>query len=136
MRISEMYPSKYLKAADINGERTLTISNVVYEEVGQDREKKPVVQFSDESKSLVLNKTNALRLEFVAGSDDTGDWRGLEITLYTELVSFGGKSGPAIRVKNTRVPKPATATSFTKATKSTELQPPPWLDDPQDPANA
>jgi hypothetical protein len=130
MRVSEMYPSKYLKAADIGeGDRVLTISNVTCEEVGEDRERKPVVQFSDESKGLVLNKTNALRLEFVAGSDDTNDWRGLKITLYTELVSFGGKSGPAIRVKNTRPVKVAAPTTFTKATKSTELDPPPWVDE-------
>jgi hypothetical protein len=91
-----MFPSKFLKAADIgDGERKFVISRIAYEEVGEDREMKHVVYFNGEKRGLVLNKTNATRIEFIAGSDDSNDWTGLEVTLYTEVVSFGGKSGPA-----------------------------------------
>jgi hypothetical protein len=124
-----MYPSRFLKAADIgDGERVLTISGVVFEAVGEDREMKPVVYFNGEKRGLVMNKTNALRLEYIAGSDDTDDWVGLEITLYTELVSFGGKSGPAIRIKNTRPLNPMTAAGAKTLRKAMD-DPPPWVDE-------
>jgi hypothetical protein len=138
MRVSEMFPSKFLKAADIgDGERVFVISRIAYEEVGEDREMKHVVYFNGEKRGLVLNKTNALRLEYIAGSDDSNDWPGLEVTLFTELVSFGGKSAPAIRVKNTRPPKPANVpTTSVSAVKKAAAEIPPWVDDPEDPGVA
>jgi hypothetical protein len=136
MRVSEMFPSKFLKAADVgDGERKLVIARVAYEEVGEDREMKHVVYFNGEKRGMVLNKTNALRIEYIAGSDDSNDWPGLEVTLFTELVSFGGKSAPAIRVRNTRVPRSAMPSSPTTLKKAAE-EIPPWVDDPEDPANA
>jgi hypothetical protein len=137
MRMNDMYPSKYLRAADIgDGERTLTVATVSFEEVGEDRENKPVVRFSDEKKELVLNKTNAERLAYIAGTDESNEWAGLKITLYTELVTFGSKSAPAIRVRNTRVPKPAIPTTSVSAVKKAAAEIPPWVDDPEDPGVA
>jgi hypothetical protein len=50
-------------------------------------------------------------------------------------VSFGGKSAPAIRVRNTRVPKPATTTTA-PTLKKAAAEIPPWVDDPEDPGVA
>jgi hypothetical protein len=140
MRLNDMFPSRYLKAADIgDGERVLTISGVIFEEVGEDREKKPVLQFSDEKKGLVLNKTNADRIAYVAGTDESNEWVGLKVTLVTEFVSFAGKSAPAIRVRNTRPLKPANmpaASPIAAVMAKAEDSIPSWVTDPQDPGAA
>ena len=65
MKISTAYPSKYLRAADIEemgGQVDYTIRRVVMEEVGQDRQEKPIVHFRQIRAGLVLNRTNAARL--------------------------------------------------------------------------
>jgi hypothetical protein len=124
MRTNDVFPSKFLKAADIgDGERILTISAVSVEEVGDDQ--KPVARFNGEKKGLVLNRTNWDRIAFIAGSDNSDDWTGLRIALYTELVSFGGKSGPAIRVRATRAPQKPKV----KADDFIDIDPPPpdWV---------
>jgi len=57
----------------------------------------------------VLNATNWDRVEFIAGNDDSDMWSGVRVTLFTELATFAGKTGPAVRVKP--APKrPATPT--------------------------
>jgi hypothetical protein len=109
MKISSMYgSSKYLKAADLNGEdKVLTIESVTEEEVGVERERKPVVFFRGMQKGLVLNKTNADRLAHRLG-DETGAWRGANVELYSELVSYQGQKMEGLRV---RVKSPASAPS-------------------------
>ncbi len=101
MRISESYPSKYLKAADLDGQdRTVTISSCVKELIGQgvDQEPKPVVYFNGGKKGLILNVTNARAIAEDYG-DDTETWPGREIVLLVREVDFKGKLTPAIRVR-------------------------------------
>jgi hypothetical protein len=122
MRTSDVFPSKYLKAADVgDGERVLVISGVAVEEVGDDQ--KPVARFNGEKKGLVLNRTNWDRIAHAAGTDESQEWVGLKIALYTELVSFAGKSAPAIRTRAVRSPSKPVA----KAKPSEEADMPPWL---------
>ncbi len=101
MRISEVYPSKYLNAADLNGQdRTVSIRACVQEELGQGSEMKvkPVLYFDGGQKGLVLNKTNAQAIAEDYG-DDTEAWAGREIVLFIQKVTFQGKLTPAIRVR-------------------------------------
>ncbi len=101
MRISEAYPSKYLKAADLDGQdRTVSIRTCVQEELGQgsEMEVKPVLYFDGGQKGLVLNKTNAQAIAEDYG-DDTEAWAGREIVLFIQKVTFQGKLTPAIRVR-------------------------------------
>ncbi len=101
MRISEAYPSKYLKAADLDGQdRTVSIRACVQEELGQgsEMEVKPVLYFDGGQKGLVLNKTNAQAIAEDYG-DDTEAWAGREIVLFIQKVTFQGKLTPAIRVR-------------------------------------
>lgn len=101
MRVSEAYPSAYLKAADLQG-RTVNvkIDRYTIEEIGDDR--KPVLYFVGKEKGLVLNKTNANEIAFVYG-DDMDQWLGQGIELFSMQVSFQGKMMPGLRV---RVPRP------------------------------
>jgi hypothetical protein len=101
VKISEQFPSKYLKAADLAGkEPQLKIDSVTQEEVGQEREKKMVVYFEGKQRGMVLNRTNAERLAHKFG-DDTSDWAGKSVQLYSEVVHFQGKTVDGLRVRPT-----------------------------------
>ena len=97
MLINEVFPSKYVKASDLQGrEITVVIRVVAVEKMGEDR--KLVVYFQGKEKGLVTNKTNANRIAMLYG-DDTDQWIGREIVLGTDYVEFQGKTVEAIRIK-------------------------------------
>jgi hypothetical protein len=97
MHINEMYPSNYLKAADLNGhERTLKISSVTRDEIGGER--KNLLGFAGAHKKLVLNKTNA-RVIAKAYGNNTESWLDKPVTLYETQVDFKGDLVPGIRIK-------------------------------------
>ena len=99
MKISAAFPSKYLRAADLEGRQvTVEIANVELEEVGTGEEPKPVLYFQGKAKGVVLNKTNAHTLSAVYG-DDTDYWIGQGVTLFSAHVDFQGRLVEAIRVK-------------------------------------
>jgi hypothetical protein len=99
MTVSEAFPSKFLKASDINGsEPTLVITSVVLEEVGQDRQEKMVAYFKGKQKGLVLNKTNSHALAGKFG-DDTDGWTGKSVQLFSEPVYFQGRKTDGLRLR-------------------------------------
>lgn len=127
MRISDAFPSTYLKAADLRGQNVnVVMSHVNMEEVGDGH--KPIVYFQGKDKGLVLNKTNANNIVAAYG-EDTDDWAGGKLILFPAMVDFQGKTVEAIRV---RVPprKPAAAAQRAQATTSDERNPPPNDDIP------
>ena len=97
--VSDAFPSKYLKAADLNN-RTFKakIEKVVFEEIGQNKDRKPIIYFDKVKKGLVLNKTNALEIAATYG-DQMENWTGKEIELFSQMVPFQGQNVPAIRVR-------------------------------------
>ena len=97
MRMSEEFPSKYLKADDLMGrEVRVTIARVEREKMGDDF--KPVVYFNGKEKGVVLNKTNAFTIANAYG-DETADWFGNDVILFSVMTEYGGKTAPAIRVR-------------------------------------
>jgi hypothetical protein len=118
MKISTAFPSKYLRASDVDemgGQLTYTIRKVVMEEVGQDRQEKPVMYFKQVQMGLVLNRTNAARLSASLG-DETSAWTDRQIVLETEQVPMRGQLVNSIRVRTEgnfvaerRVPTPQEA---------------------------
>ena len=95
--VNDIFPSKYLKAADLNNqEHPLRITNWSIEKLGD--ESKLLLSFSGAKKGLITNKTNADRIAHIYGPDLDG-WIGKEIVLYPEMVNFGGKVTEAVRVK-------------------------------------
>lgn len=103
MRIGSAFPSKYVKAADLPGDRhvSVTIDRVEVENVaGSDNpdDEKPVLYFVGKQKGMVLNKTNATTVSSAYG-DETDEWHGKPILLYVTDVAFQGKMVPSIRVK-------------------------------------
>jgi len=110
VNINSAFPSKYLKAADLNGNAVpVTIREVTTEAVGQKQELKPVVYFMDKKKGMVLNRINSKKIAEIAGSVDTEDWGGTVIALYPSETEFAGETVECIRVKapkSTAKPQP------------------------------
>ena len=97
MKLSEAFPSNYLKSDDLQGrDVTVVIATAEFGMLGEDR--KLVLTFQGKKKSMVCNKTNANRIAYMYG-DDTDDWVGKEIILTSEFVEFQGKTVKGLRVK-------------------------------------
>lgn len=110
MRLDKMFSSKFLKATDVDemaDEATQTavvvIDRVEMAEVGQDQQEKPVVYFQGIDPGLVLNKTNSATLMKLLGNE-TDEWSGKSIGLFTTEVDYAGQQVLAIRVR-LRLPK-------------------------------
>lgn len=97
MKISETFPSNFLKHTDLNGKKLkLTVSHVDLEKLGDDA--KPVLYFAGKSKGLVLNKTKATILAASFG-DDTDAWKGCEVAIFPTKVTFAGEIKDAIGIE-------------------------------------
>lgn len=101
MKISQEFPSQYLKAADLGGrEIRVTMGRVEREEIGTD--KKLVLYFKGKDKGMVLNKTNANSIGDAYG-DDTDDWYDQPLILFAIRTEYQGKPVDGLRC---RVPTP------------------------------
>lgn len=101
-RVSEMLPSTYLKKEDVPEETLVTIAAIdkvtIKSEEGS--EEKWAMMFQEHEKALVLNSTNIQLCKMACGSDDTDDWIGKKIVLYTDPnVSFAGKLVGGLRLR-------------------------------------
>lgn len=103
MRIDTAFPSKYLKASDLNGRTAVVkIANVRMEEVEKGKDK-PILYFVGKDKGMVLNKATSTTITMLYGPE-TDDWTGSPLELFVALVDFQGKQTEAIRV---RAPRPS-----------------------------
>ena len=93
----DYFPTKYLRAADIQGDMPVTIAKVEEAIMGDDT--KPVAFFTELDKGLVMNKTNCLHIAQLLGSEVFTEWTGKKIVLYQMPVQFKGEIMQAIRVK-------------------------------------
>ena len=101
MQYTDIYRSAYLKAEDLSGRTAKhTISGCTAEKVGDDE--RLVLAFSENDRSLVLNKTNATTLAEIYGPE-TGEWEGKAIKLVPSTTSFQGKMVKCIRISPERV---------------------------------
>jgi hypothetical protein len=94
-----MFPSKFVAANDLCGQDVaVVIAGIKVEKVGSDDEQRPVVYFQGMSKGMVLNRTNARRIEQLYGGE-TDAWIGRPITIYPSETDFAGETVPCIRVR-------------------------------------
>ncbi len=99
MNVRSMFPSKYVAAGDLAGhDVSVVIAAIKIEKVGSDDEQRPVVYFQGMTKGMVLNRTNARRIEQLYGGE-TDAWLGRPITIYPSETDFAGESVPCIRVR-------------------------------------
>src|SRR4051812_28229968 len=100
--IEKLYPSKYLKPADLaGGEVTVTIVNVMVEEIGQPKERRAILSLKEYDKRLVLNKINTNAVAKLHGNSFT-NWPGKQLGLYPTTTSYGGQMVDCIGVKAPR----------------------------------
>lgn len=128
MKMSQVFPSKYVKAVDLGGKTvTLTMKAVKVEEMGHgsEKERKPVLYFEKATKGLVLNRTNAMIIAGMYG-DESDEWGGKRISIYPTTVRAFGGTHETIRVKEEipAQPKPQVATA--------DIEEPHELDDIED----
>jgi hypothetical protein len=101
VKATELFPSKYLRAADLKGKaRKVKITDVSHEPF-QDNGSAVVkaILHLDDGTSMVVNKTNWGMLASISGQDDDSNWVGVEIELRAQKVSGpGGKIVDSIRV--------------------------------------
>jgi hypothetical protein len=106
MKCNEVFPSRWLKAADLSPDlETVTMRKVAMKEVGEERERKPVMTFDEIDKELVLNITNWNSIAELTGEDDSDAWPGFKIKLVRTKVQYGAKTVDAIRVESADPPK-------------------------------
>lgn len=97
MEIGAAFPSKYLKAADFEEQKLLTMADVKMEPIAND-EHKPVLFFREVQKGMVLNKTNARTISKLYGGN-TEAWAGKQIVAFSAMVDFRGDMVEAIRLR-------------------------------------
>lgn len=107
MNLDDAFPSKYMKASDLpeDGHLTFTIEKIEMQDIGKEKQRKPVISFEESDKTFVCNKTNANSIAKVLGSRDTDQWIGKKIRLFRTEVEFGGEMVESIRVKTKALPK-------------------------------
>ena len=97
MELANIFPSKYIKATDLQGrEAMVTIDRAEIETLGDDR--KLVLYFKGKEKGLVTNRTNADRIAHMYGTNTDG-WMGQPVVLFCDMVNFQGRVVEAIRVR-------------------------------------
>jgi hypothetical protein len=103
MKKNDVFPSKYLKCADLNGKPiTVTIQAATYELLKSPEGKeqnKIVLSFQGAKKTLPLNITNFDSCAGICG-DDTDNWPGHKIELYPAKTQMGGKTVDCIRIQS------------------------------------
>jgi hypothetical protein len=134
MNIDQAFPSKYLSSEDLEGrEIRVTIARVEIEEVGRDRDKKPILYFTKAKKGMVLNKTNAKMIKAAYGNN-TDEWEDREIIIFSMKVQFGDEIVDGIRVKiptqRAAPPAPRKPIPIPQAQipEPASAEPPPWDD--------
>ena len=99
MKLTEAFPSAWLKADDVPFPRTFTIRGARMEEIGQQKDQKVVIYFQEEEKGLIINKTVWAQIANIVGSDDTDNWGGKSVELFRDMVNFQGKMVPGLRAR-------------------------------------
>jgi hypothetical protein len=97
---NDLYGSKYLSAADLDGKTIRKrIGRYTVEELedpkDETKKRRIILYFNDLAKPLVLNKTNAQKLAASHGQDPNA-WIGVFCDIYAEMTSLG-KEGVRLR---------------------------------------
>lgn len=86
--VSDLFPSRWLSADDLKGRSfELTIVKVTFEQVrdrfnvGQGNTTKACVWFDGAQKGLLLNKTQAMAIADITGSERFDKWPGKKIVI-------------------------------------------------------
>jgi hypothetical protein len=93
----QMFPSKWLTVADLNGRPVKVTIEGLRQELLQDGNKKWCLHFRGTEKIFGLNKTNGSTVRGLHG--EPANWPGKQIVLYPAMTDFKGVPTPCIRVR-------------------------------------
>ena len=128
---NERFPSKFLKSADLTEDTLATIAKVVEEQIGEERESKPIVYWRERDlKPYPLNATNWDACATLSGKEDDQRWGGLRVLLTKTQVMFRKELRDTIRI--VAAPKAATVPPANRPL-TRKAPPPPPEPDPDDP---
>lgn len=100
----EIMEYTYLGAYSLDDgkDRILTIKSAAKEAVKNEDGKEDtclVLYFHEDEKGMIVNATNAKRIEAIYKTGIVGQWVGKRIQLYVEQVKAWGKVVPALRIR-------------------------------------
>jgi hypothetical protein len=125
-KTKDMLPSNYLKQADFDQDYIVTVRRIEHKNIameGKPTDMKWLAHFNEFDKPMVLNSTNIQLMEKACGSDDTDDWVGKEIIVYTDPnVSFGGELVGGLRIKKAQQAAPAKPKAAPRAAYASDSQ--------------
>ena len=88
--IDELWPSKWLRAIDLDKGKIVTITGQRIEMLqkyhSQEKEAKLILSFKNGTKELICTKTQARELAELAGSETFADWPGTKVCLKPKLL--------------------------------------------------
>lgn len=102
MKVSDMFPSKYLRGCDLSGPVTVTIAGIRAERLyrpGKGEVEAWVLFCEKASKGVVLSKTLADQIAAALESEDTDNWPGKPVVLYPESITVAGRRVLAVRAR-------------------------------------
>lgn len=102
MKVNDMFPSRFLRGADLSAPVTVTIARVVTERMykpGAGEVDGYVLYCEKASKGIVLSKGLALTIAQALGAEDTDQWTGRAVILFPQPMRVGGRDLVAIRAK-------------------------------------
>ena len=101
-RRDDIFPNKYLKAADLNDEplvaKIVRAPDETLKNPDGKEELKTVLYFANQKKCLPLNRTNWDACADICG-DDTEDWQRHSVELYPTTTQMGNKTVDCIRIR-------------------------------------
>jgi len=114
MKISTLFPRKFANGDDLAGKTpTLAISRITLEQVhtqpGAPADNKYIIWFTGAQKGVILTPALGRQIAEILG-DETLDWCGHKIQLYTLPMTVAGQARQAIRARrapNGETPPPA-----------------------------
>lgn len=110
MDVKQMFPSKYLKGADMAGPVTVTIASIRKEQSykpGEGQSDIFVMYCEKATRGVVLTKPLAFSIAEALGEPLTENWTGRAVTLYPQPMTVAGRNLIAIRARAAAQPQPA-----------------------------
>jgi hypothetical protein len=99
----EAFPSKYLKAADLQGRAHVVEIEGAWEETLKSTEGKEqiktILKFKGKKKILPLNLTNWDAVAEITGEGDSIAWPSHAVEIYPTKTQMGGKTVDCIRIR-------------------------------------
>ena len=104
MKLDEMFPSRYVKGQDLQGQaKHVTIARIQPEKMRPNPQSPELEKFvlytAEGKKGIVLSKTLASQIAEILGSDESDDWIGKKVTFFPVPMIVAGVRRVAIRAR-------------------------------------